>query len=173
MTSITAFILLLLAAFVRGYTGFGFAVIAVVGLDMFMDPVQSDIPIIITSGSASFIPETVMDHAAPRYIDFVARDFPELKIVMSHAGYPWVNEAVTVAQRNKNVYLEMSEYEEWPQGDIYVQAANSIIGDKLLFASANPFVNLNEQLERYSKLAFNKDVYENVMYHNGAKVLGL
>lgn len=134
---------------------------------------ELNIPVIITTGTASFMPETVIDHTAPRYIDFVARDFPELKIVMSHGGYPWVNEAITVVQRNKNVYLEMSEYETWPQADIYVQAANSIISDKLLFASAHPFVNFHEQLERYSTLGFNKDVYQNVMYNNAAKVLGL
>ncbi len=51
---------------------------------------------------------------APRYIDFVARDFPELKIVISHGGYPWVNEAIIVAQRNRNVYIELSEYEFSP-----------------------------------------------------------
>ena len=134
---------------------------------------ELNIPVIITTGTASFIPEAVIEHAAPRYIDFVARDFPELKIIMSHGGYPWVNEAITIAQRNKNVYLEISEYEEWPQADIYIQAANSIIGDKLLFASAHPFVNFHEQLIRYSKIGLNKDVYQNVMYNNAAKVLGI
>lgn len=134
---------------------------------------ELNIPIIITTGSASFMPETVIEHSAPRYIDFVARDFPELKIIISHGGYPWVNEAITVAQRNKNVYLEMSEYEEWPQSDLYIKAANSIISDKLIFASAHPFVNFNEQIERYSKMGFNKDVYKNVMYNNAAKILNL
>jgi len=134
---------------------------------------ELNIPIIITTGTASFMPGTVMDHTAPRYIDFIARDFPELKIIMSHGGYPWVNEAIAVVQRNKNVYLEISEYETWPQANIYIQAANSIIGDKLLFASAHPFVNFHEQIERYSKMGFNKETYQNVMYNNAAKILNI
>ena len=44
----------------------------------------------------------------PRYIDAVARDFPKLKIVVSHGCYPWVNEIIMVVQRNRNVYLELS-----------------------------------------------------------------
>ncbi|MCG8551436.1 MAG: amidohydrolase family protein [Desulfobacterales bacterium] len=131
------------------------------------------IPIIFTTGTASFVPGAVIDHVAPRYIDFVARDFPELKIVISHGGYPWVNEAVIVTQRNKNVYMEISEYELWPQADAYIHAANTIIGDKLMYASAHPFIDYREQLEKYAQLAFTDEVRENVMYKNAAKVLGV
>ena len=134
---------------------------------------ELDIPIIFTTGTASFVPGAVIDHVAPRYIDFVARDFPELKIIMSHGGYPWVNEAIIVTQRNKNVFLEISEYELWPQADAYVEAANTIIGDKMMYASAHPFIDYHEQLAKYAKLAFNDDVREKVMYSNAAKLLGL
>ncbi|SKA70303.1 amidohydrolase family protein [Desulfobaculum bizertense] len=130
------------------------------------------IPIIFTTGTASFVPEAVIDHVAPRYIDFVARDFPELKIIMSHGGYPWVNEAIIVAQRNPNVYLEISEYEFWPQAEAYVQAANTLIPEKLMFASAHPFVDYHEAIEKYEKMAFNADVLEKVMYGNAARLLG-
>lgn len=134
---------------------------------------ELEIPIIFTTGTASFVPGAVIDHVAPRYIDFVARDFPELKIIISHGGYPWVNEAIIVTQRNKNVFLEISEYELWPQADAYMHAANTIIGDKLMFASAHPFIDYREQLEKYAKLPFEKEVYEKVMYKNAAKLLGL
>lgn len=46
------------------------------------------VPMVISTGPASLVPDAVMEHAAPRYIDSVARDFPELKIVISHGGYP-------------------------------------------------------------------------------------
>lgn len=134
---------------------------------------ELEIPVILTTGTASFVPGAVIDHVAPRYIDFVARDFPELKIVISHGGYPWVTEAIIITQRNKNVFMEISEYELWPQADAYVQAANTIIPDKLMYASAHPFIDYREQLEKYSKLAFEDEVREMVMYRNAAGVLGL
>ena len=134
---------------------------------------ELEIPVIMTTGTASFVPGAVIDHVAPRYIDFVARDFPELKIIMSHGGYPWVDEAIIVTQRNKNVFIEMSEYELWPHAEAYTKAANELIADKMLFASAHPFIDYREQLEKYADLPFAKDVYEKVMYSNAARILGL
>ncbi|MEG6616704.1 amidohydrolase family protein [Peptococcaceae bacterium 1198_IL3148] len=134
---------------------------------------ELNIPIVITTGPATLVPNAVIDHVAPRYIDFVARDFPELKIVISHGGYPWVNEAIFVAQRNQHVYLDISEYERFPQAEAYVQAANTVIPDKLLYASAHPFVDFKEALKTYAELPFTDDVRQNVMYNNAARVLGL
>ncbi len=134
---------------------------------------ELDIPIVITTGPASLVPEAVIDHVAPRYIDFVARDFPELTIVVSHGAYPWVNEMITVAQRNANVYFDMSEYEFFPMSDAYVHGANTIISDKLLFASAHPFIDFKDALQSYEKLPFTDEVREKVMYQNAARILKL
>lgn len=131
------------------------------------------IPIVITTGPASLVPDAVIDHVAPRYIDFVARDFPELKIIISHGGYPWVNETIIVAQRNPNVYLDISEYENFPQAETYIKAANTIIGDKLLYASAHPFQNFKDCIKFYEKLPFTDEVRKKVMYENAAKILNL
>ncbi len=134
---------------------------------------ELNLPIVFTTGPATLVPGAVMDHVAPRYIDFVARDFPELKIVISHGGYPWVNEAIFVAQRNANVYIDLSEYELYPQAEAYMQAINSVIPDKVLFASAHPFVELKTALEVYAKLPIEDNVRKKVMYENAKKVLGL
>ena len=50
--------------------------------------------------------------------DKVARDFPELTLIMSHGGYPFVNEAVYTCLRNANVYMDISEYERAPMVDV-------------------------------------------------------
>lgn len=134
---------------------------------------ELDVPLVITTGPATLVPNAVIDHVAPRYIDFVARDFPELKIVVSHGGYPWVNEMIIVAQRNENVYLELSEYEFFPLSEAYVHAVNTIISDKVMYASAHPFVDFKEALRSYEKIPFKPEVREKVMYRNAARLLGL
>lgn len=134
---------------------------------------ELNIPLVITTGPASLVPNAVIDHVAPRYIDFVARDFPELKIIVSHGGYPWVNEMIIVAQRNPNVYIELSEYEFFPQSETYIQAANTIISDKVMFASAHPFVDFRDSLKNYEKLSFKPEVRGKVMFKNAARVLNL
>jgi len=133
---------------------------------------ELDIPIVFTTGPATLVPNTIIDHVAPRYIDIVARDFPELKIVISHGGYPGVNEAIVVVERNRNVYMDLSEYEFSPMSQAYIQAANSMIADKILYASAHPFVDFRQALQTYEKkLPFNTDVRQKIMYNNAAKLL--
>lgn len=129
------------------------------------------VPIIITTGPATLVPNSIIDHVAPRYIDFAARDFPELKLIVSHGGYPWVNEMIFVAQRNQNVYLEMSEYELFPQSEAYIQAANTVISDKILYASAHPFQNFKETLKIYENLPFTDGARKKIMYANAARLL--
>jgi hypothetical protein len=134
---------------------------------------ELDVPIVFTTGPATLVPDAIIDHVAPRYIDFVARDFPELKIVISHGGYPWVNEAIIVVERNRNVFIDLSEYEFSPMSEIYIQAANTMIPNKILYASAHPFVDFRQALKTYEKLPFNPEVRQKIMYDNAAKLLGL
>lgn len=134
---------------------------------------ELEIPIVFTTGPATLVPNAIIDHVAPRYIDFVAKDFPELKIVISHGGYPWVNEAIIVAERHRNVYIDLSEYEFSPMSEAYIQAANTMIPDKILYASAHPFVDFKQALQTYEKLDFKPDVYQKIMHDNAAKLLGL
>lgn len=134
---------------------------------------ELDIPLVITTGPATLIPKAIIDHVSPRFIDFVARDFPELKIIVSHGGYPWVNEMIIVAQRNPNVYIELSEYEFFPLSEAYIQAVNTIISDKVLFASAHPFVDIKDALHNYANISLKDDVREKVMFKNAARILGV
>ena len=57
---------------------------------------EFDIPVIMTAGLSPFMPKVVLDSTDPRHIDRVATDFPELKILLSHGGYPWVLEAIAL-----------------------------------------------------------------------------
>lgn len=46
----------------------------------------------------------------PVYLDRVALDFPELVVVAGHIGYPWTDEAVALATKHENVYIDTSAY---------------------------------------------------------------
>lgn len=133
---------------------------------------ELDVPIVITTGPATLVRDAVMDDAHPRHIDRVAADFPQLKIVISHGGYPFVSDAIMVVHRNRNVYMDLAEYEEQPFSEGYIKAANTLIGDKLLFASAAPFMDFQEQIALYRRLPFEPAVRENIMYNNAARLLG-
>jgi predicted TIM-barrel fold metal-dependent hydrolase len=46
----------------------------------------------------------------PIYVDSVALDFPELRFVCSHTGYPWVEECVAVAWSRENIFIDTSAH---------------------------------------------------------------
>jgi predicted TIM-barrel fold metal-dependent hydrolase len=41
----------------------------------------------------------------PIYIDDIALDFPELTLIGSHTGWPWVEEMIAMAWKHENVYV--------------------------------------------------------------------
>lgn len=134
---------------------------------------EMGIPVFITMAPPPQVPGAIMDYADPRHVDTVARDFPELTLIMSHGGYPYVNEAVYACLRNANVYMDISEYERAPMVDVYVQAMNTSISRKVLFASAHPFVELADALDAYREFPLTEEARRNVMYENARRVLGL
>ena len=131
------------------------------------------VPVFITMAPPPQVPGAIMEYADPRDVDKVARDFPELVIIMSHGGYPFVNEAIYTCLRNANVYMDISEYERAPMVDVYVKAMNETIGDKVVFASAHPFIELADALEAYEHFDLRENVRKKVMYENARKILGM
>lgn len=131
------------------------------------------IPVFITMAPPPQVAGALMDYCDPRQVDQVARDFPELTLIMSHGGYPYVNEAVYACLRNANVYMDISEYERAPMVDVYVQAMKTMITDKVLFASAHPFIELADALDAYAHFDFTDEVRHKIMYENARKVLKL
>jgi predicted TIM-barrel fold metal-dependent hydrolase len=132
---------------------------------------ELDVPVFITTAPPPQVPRAVMDYIDPRHVDIVARDFPELTMIMSHGGYPFVNEAIFTCMRNANVYMDLSEYELAPMADVYVQALNTTIGDKVVFASAHPFVEQAEAIAIYNKMNLTDEVRRKIMYENALGIL--
>lgn len=50
-------------------------------------------------------------YCEPKYLAEVAVDFPDLKIIMAHAGYCWWPEAATIASLHRNVYLDLAQWQ--------------------------------------------------------------
>jgi predicted TIM-barrel fold metal-dependent hydrolase len=48
-----------------------------------------------------------MKHERPEFLDQVACDFPDLRLIACHGGWPWVTEYCAVARRHPTVFLEL------------------------------------------------------------------
>ena len=127
-------------------------------------------PVIVTLGAMPGI-AAPLSCGNPLALDIVAARFPDLLIVGSHSGWPFVTEMIAVAWRRENVYFENSFYHHAPGAETLVQAANTMIGHKMLYASAYPFSSIEETLDRFLLLEFDEDVREAVLGGNAERVL--
>jgi len=58
--------------------------------------------------STTPVTDTVLLYGWPVLLDEVAHDFPEVPILVCHAGHPWVDECLCVVARHRNVYIDIS-----------------------------------------------------------------
>lgn len=80
-------------------------------------------------------------HYLPTRVERVARAFPRLRLILSHAGWPWTAAACAAALNWPNVYLSPDGFMIDHPGDRdYVVAANYRLQDKFLFGSLYPSV---------------------------------
>ena len=128
---------------------------------------ELNVPVFITMAPPPMVQGALIEYTDPRDVDKVARDFPELTIIMSHGGYPFVQEAIFVCQRNRNVYMDCSEYERAPMATHYIESLTTgVLADKIIFASAHPFI---EQKDAIAVLTIDRERALNAL---NSEVLG-
>jgi hypothetical protein len=91
----------------------------------------------------------------PIYLDQVALDFPELRIVGGHIGWPWTEEAIAVAWKHRNVWIDTSAHVPKHFPPSFVHFMRTFGQDKCLFASDWPLLPIArplDQLDQYCEL---------------------
>ena len=72
--------------------------------------VATGLPVLFHSGPG-FHPLLYGKSAHPLEFDQVAADFPNLDMILGHAGGDWWQDCVTVAKSHPNIYPEISEWQ--------------------------------------------------------------
>ena len=131
---------------------------------------ELNIPILIHTGVTSRFKH--VKYARPVYVDKVAADFPSLKIVLAHAGVPWENEALMVAVKNPNVFVDLSGWQLFASRapiKLYQVIADAklvrVFPYRVLFGSDYPLfehtMKLKDWVEFFTKLRLPESLVEN------------
>jgi uncharacterized protein len=85
-------------------------------------------------------PAAKMEFGRPLLLDEVAREFPNLRIVISHMGYPWIEETVVLLGKHAHVYADIAglHRQQWLAYNALLRTYEYGVTDKLLFASDFP-----------------------------------
>ncbi|MGC8551932.1 MAG: amidohydrolase family protein [Phycisphaerae bacterium] len=106
------------------------------------------LPVVFTNGPV-LTPQTRLEYARPILLDEVARTFPDLRLVIAHCGYPWVDETLTLLAKHQHVYADVAGllHRPWLGYDAIVRAYQMGVLNKLLFGSDFPFATAAECIE--------------------------
>jgi uncharacterized protein len=76
---------------------------------LFAECCELDVPFCTQVGHAGPLRESEPGRPIP-YLDRVALEFPELRILGGHIGVPWVNEMFSLVMKYPNVFIDTSAY---------------------------------------------------------------
>ncbi|MBQ6221084.1 MAG: amidohydrolase family protein [Solobacterium sp.] len=117
------------------------------------------------------------DIGHPRYIDEVARDFPELRIMAGVSGWPWVLDFISLAYRHQNVYLNFETHEPRKMNmrgsgyEPYLFYAETSLKDRICFASnwTTQSISVDDLVKQVEDLPLQKDTIQRILYTNAAE----
>lgn len=109
----------------------------------------------------------------PIYLDQVALDFPDLTIVAGHIGYPWTEEAIAVATKHPNVYIDTSAYTVQRYPTVLIEYMRTHGRSKVLFGTNYPMITPAKALEGLEKMALDEKVRALFLSQNSARVFRL
>jgi predicted TIM-barrel fold metal-dependent hydrolase len=107
------------------------------------------------------------------YLDNVALEFPELKIVGGHIGYPWTSEMISLATKYPNVYIDTSAYKSSRYPRELVEYLRGHGRSKVMFGSNYPMLTPVDCLNGLDSLGLDPEAKRLFLYENAARVFGL
>ena len=114
-----------------------------------------------------------LKYSNPIYVDDVAVDFPDMKIVLAHPSFPWQDEAISVALHKQQVYIDLSGWSPKYFPPQLVQYANTLLRDRVLFGSDYPMITPDRWLADFEQAGFKDEVRPLILKENAARLLGL
>ncbi len=109
----------------------------------------------------------------PILIDDVAVDFPDMKIVLAHPSWPWVDESLSMALHKDNVFIDLSGWSPKYFAPQIIRYANTQLRSKMMFGSDFPLIHPDKWIEAAKQVGFKDEVMPAILKDNAARVLGL
>jgi len=107
------------------------------------------------------------------YIDDVAADFPDLKIICLHPSYPWQDEAIAMAIHKSNIFFDLSGYAPKYFPEAFKKEIRSRLQDRVMFASDYPIIPFDRLFSEWEAEGYSAEVLEKVYYKIAIRILDL
>jgi predicted TIM-barrel fold metal-dependent hydrolase len=132
------------------------------------------VPVVIHCGTSNFAGAT-NSRADPTPMLRVARDFPDLDLVLAHGGRGWFyDQAAWMALTSEHVWIELSGLPPHRLPDYYRSVGFERLAPRCIFGTDFPAIpGLRENAKAVAGLGLSHDVLERVLWRNAAEVYRL
>nr|MBC7245616.1 amidohydrolase [Chloroflexota bacterium] len=138
------------------------------------------IPVVLHAGM-SWEPGSRAKYGHPMHLEDVAADFPQLNIVIAHFAWPWVLEAVMLALKYPNVYIDTScLYFDNPTdfmrfvigGQVPVSLIEKSLRNQIVFGSNYPRVEIKNMARAVRSVGLSEGCLDLIFRDNARHLLG-
>jgi predicted TIM-barrel fold metal-dependent hydrolase len=126
--------------------------------------------VILFHTGQTFFPQDKLKYNHPLALDEVAVDFPNLSIVMAHFGFPWFLDALSIARRHPNVFVDLSGLSLGALELMPWKLIESSIQDKVLFGSDYPMGKPSEVVTFLDHLPIKSETKEKILGANACRI---
>jgi predicted TIM-barrel fold metal-dependent hydrolase len=118
---------------------------------LYAECIELDIPVCLQVGHTGPLMSSEPGRPIP-YLEHVALEFPELRIVAGHIGAPWTQEIISLATKFPNVYIDTSAYKatRYPADIVVFMRGHG--ARKVMFGSNYPMLTAAACLEGLAEL---------------------
>ena len=137
--------------------------------------VELDIPIQMQVGQSLLYSKEQRCRSVgrPIYLDDIACDIPELKLIGSHVGIPWTDEMIAMSWKHDNVYIGTDAHSPkyWPES--LVRYINSYGQDKVIFGTDFPVLRFKRTVDEIDAHKLKPQVRRKFLRDNVARLYKL
>ncbi|CAM4262277.1 hypothetical protein BAMA_04595 [Bacillus manliponensis] len=152
---------------------------------IYEDAIERELPILVHMGYTP-IKQANLRYCHPILLDKVLSNFPKLKIVIAHMGWPWIEDTLELLKRYENVYADLSIVSSYQSistiSNIIRLAKKHEVVNKLIWGTDYPMCSMIDSLNRFkeikshlddNKIVIESGTWERIFQGNANYLLGI
>ena len=137
---------------------------------LFAKCMELDIPVSMQVGHV--LEGMPSEHGRPMHLDQIASDFPDLKMVGAHTGWPWVEELISACYKWENIYFGIDAWMPKYLKPEIVQFIGSRLGqDRSLWGTNG--LDWKTSLDQLEQLGLRDEAKHNLLSGNATRLFKL
>jgi predicted TIM-barrel fold metal-dependent hydrolase len=139
---------------------------------LYAECIELDVPFCLQVGHTGPLATSEPGRPIP-YLENVALEFPELRVVAGHIGAPWTQEIISLATKFPNVYVDTSAYKAKRYPADFVEFMRGRGARKVMFATNYPMLTASACLEGLESLGLDDEGMGLFLQGNARRVFKL